>query len=227
MYLTIGTDEIKKEYFLKIKNHDNKPSGGLWLTKYDPNIPNYNEWIDYLIEHPHLLYYKNLQLNDLKASVVNLKENATIFQLNSLDQYQLLLNLYFTKNGFIDYEKLSQDYDGIFIQPLFSIGTDIPNLYKIFGVNTLIIFNYDCIKNYQKAHIIFKKNELIEYEISVLNELLYVSNINQDFLDLLNMLKNELPNKNQYELYQYIKQRLEELNIEKNDQMNLIRVLLH
>ena len=51
-YLTVGTNEIKKDLFIPVKDNTKnifKPTGGLWLTKYDERYKNYNDWVDYLI----------------------------------------------------------------------------------------------------------------------------------------------------------------------------------
>ena len=94
-----------------------------------------------------------------------LKENAKIIDINSFDtllylvkkypSYHHLLNYYqdiCEDNLIFDFESLSKDYDGIYVNP------NNPRLLKtkIFNswcVETLLLFNLDCIKEYQTVKI--------------------------------------------------------------------------
>ena len=157
IYLTVGTDNITKELFVPIKDSDNmyKPTGGLWLTKYDTKYNNYNAWVDYLIDNPNIFFYKN-KTNNIwcqPCSVVSLYDSAKIFNLDNEDRYQYLTNNYPNDICF-SYEDMSRYYDGIFVEllPLLrSNNPDILNLVKQYCVSTLLLFNLDCIDYYQSG----------------------------------------------------------------------------
>ena len=161
-FLTVGTSTISEELFLPIQNsrneHQIKPSGGLWLTSYNSNYPNYNEWIDFLINHQHLLYFKNDSTNPLKkeASLVVLNNNAKIYQLNSLKDLETLQSLFPHPFCIFSYEDLSNLYDGIYINNL-SLNYELfkKEIYTFsfntFGTRTLLLFNLNSIDYYQEA----------------------------------------------------------------------------
>ena len=90
-YLTVGTSEIKRDLFVPIKDGDEpsiKPTGGIWLTKYDSQYENYNEWVDYLIDNPNVLFYKSLAYDIWKqpCSLVKLNDDSKIFSLENTDR---------------------------------------------------------------------------------------------------------------------------------------------
>lgn len=164
-FLTVGIDYLDKKQFRNIRNRDQfKPINGLWTTHQDINVPWHNPWIDYLIFNNHSVFnLKYGQYTDyvLPAVFFTLKKKARILIISSRKDVENLHNNYpYGSNVFfVDYEKLSADYDGIFF-----------NTYAIFQcehldseffntgvsplcVNTLILFNLECIKYYQKSEV--------------------------------------------------------------------------
>lgn len=164
IYLTVGTDIITKEQFIPIKNGDEgiyKPTGGLWLTEYDINYDNYNTWVEYLIDNPSVLLFKS-RLNPWSqpCSVVKLKDDANIFNLKTQNDFEYLMDKYPTNNSCFSYETMCYDYDGINVN-LFSLITnnnkkEIFNLIRQYCVNTLLLYNLDCIEYYHPAKLSIK-----------------------------------------------------------------------
>lgn len=154
-YLTLGTKEITEEKFNKIKNRNSnlKPTGGLWLTQYCEET--YNPWIDYILENSYLFFYKYKYNFEQDCSIITLKNNTKIINLNN-NTFDYLLKEY-PNNNVISYEKLSEDYDGIYVD-LFKLKSSTLNEetkrnLNTFGVNTLLLFNLKCIDYYQSGTV--------------------------------------------------------------------------
>ena len=201
-YLTIGTNQILADLHQPIKNGQTKPTGGLWATLHNDNYPHYNPWIEFISIHPHILFYKNPHGNPflLPASLITLKNNANIFILKSSNQLEFLKKYYPTNDGWIDFEKLSQDFDGIFI--------DISSIYnnakqedkcKIaeFAVSTLIIFDLNCIEHYQKAKVDIEpfdyefEKEFTNYTIVIEKEVQKITDSSSEIGSLITQIKSQ------------------------------------
>ena len=153
-YLTVGTDKIDKDMFVTISDVNAhsmiKPSGGLWLTEFNTDYPNYNCWIDFLLHsNCNVLFHKSIGNDPFKqpCCVVSLKDEANIYKLDSEDSYRYLINNYSNGNGGFSYEKMSHDYDGIFVN-LNSMSYEMRNRFRSFDVNSLILFKFECIDYY-------------------------------------------------------------------------------
>ena len=119
-YLTVGTREITQELFMNVEDTDKesiKPRGGLWLTRYDSQFDDYNEWVDYMIANPVTLYYKsrNYSMWEQPCSLVTLHDNANIYQLNGQENFDYLRTNYPLANDKFSYEQISHVYDGMFV----------------------------------------------------------------------------------------------------------------
>ena len=154
-YLTVGTNEITKELFREIEDTDPnniKPRGGLWLTKYENEY--YNEWIDYLLEDSVTFFYKSRgsSLWNQPCSLVTLKDSANIYQLFDENGLNFLKQNYHLDYDKFSYREISHIYDGMYIdiyKLMLKLDSDTrQRLYK-FGVNSLILFNLNCIDFYQ------------------------------------------------------------------------------
>lgn len=176
-YLSVGSGYISSDLFLEIKNTNGiKPTGGIWATDYNLNYPNYNEWVDYLCANSYILYYKIAEnYYYLPATYFILKEDANIFTLDSLEKIAFLKEKY-PYNGWVDFEKMSKDYDGIYVDThkLMSIKDELSSMItSAFSVRTLLLFNPYCIKHYQRANValsnidFYNKNEFGEYTITL------------------------------------------------------------
>ena len=183
-YLTVGTRKITKELFRPVEdvNGSIKPRGGLWLTEYNELYNSYNDWVDFLINNSVVFFYKSRKYSmwEQPCSLVTLKANANIFYLQSRENLDYLINNYSLDNKF-SYQEISHIYDGVFIN-MFKLIQEIDN-YQLckqlfsFDVNSLILFNLDCIDYYQKGTVNIEPfdyeygdSELSHYEINIENE---------------------------------------------------------
>ena len=158
-YLTVGTNEIVKDLFREVEDTESssmKPRGGLWLTKYENE--HYNEWVDYLLEDSVAFYYKSKgsSIWEQPCSLVTLRENANILELSDGNTLDSLKRKYYLNDDKFSYQELSHYYDGIFVD-MYKLLHDVNDqrLYK-FGVNSLILFNLDCIEYYQSGLVLIE-----------------------------------------------------------------------
>ncbi|MBR7042455.1 MAG: hypothetical protein IKI04_03030 [Bacilli bacterium] len=156
-YLTVGTSEITRERFIDIEDTEGaniKPRGGLWLTEYYDE--HYNEWVDYLLGDSVALYYKSRgsSIWEQPCSLVTLNESANIYTLKDNEGLDFLKKNYPLHDDKFSYKAISNLYDGIYVDmyKLIKVADDDTRmrLYK-FGVNSLILFNLDCINYYQSG----------------------------------------------------------------------------
>ena len=209
-YLTVGHDSILPELFLPIQNPslagNLKPTGGIWGSPFSEEIPNYNTWVEYLIKNPYLLVYKNHYSSFFSqpCTVINLKEKANILTLNTPESLTQFLNTYQTATGYLDYEYLSQIYDGIYIE-LTKLHSKVDYSLQLklqkFAVDTLIIFHLDCIDTYQRARLEIEPFDLeysgyycgdISYTIQVNPQKLEVQPLEVDLKEKLESLRKKL-----------------------------------
>lgn len=244
-YLSVGTNKLSSELFLDIKNTTGvKPTGGLWATIYDMNYLNYNEWVDYLCENPHVLFYRNFDdPYNLPAVLFELKENANILKVDSIEKALYLIAKY-PYNNWIDYEKISKDYDSIYIDiNCFSRKNEdiYQKVVSAFSVRTLILFNLNCIKDYQKAtinlsYIDLENNyEFPEYEIIINEKKNKIDIQNIEVQTLIEIIKKYIQDNNieiNIENYKTIKnifqdaidEALKECNIHQKDTLLIRKV---
>ncbi len=164
-YLTVGTNEIKRDLFRKVEDTDlvnsMKPRGGMWFTEYDKNIKNYNSWVDFMMARPNILFYKNRGSNPLiqPCSIVTLNSDVNIYALHNGPTLDYLLKCFPYKDKF-SYEMLSRYYDGIYVNlgSLYCSNYDsnVISKFSSFDVSSLILFNSDCINYYQSGNINIK-----------------------------------------------------------------------
>lgn len=168
-FLTVGTNDITEEKFVPVSNKDNvydlKPLGGIWLTEYYPQYNNYNEWVDFMLRNPYVLFYKFNDAFKLPCSMVALNENSNIFMLDSEEKYQYLCDKYPLGNGKFDYIQMSNDYDGIYVSLSGLASNDkkdvIYRKFANFGINSIVLFNMNCIDYYVPG---FVNIEPFDYE---------------------------------------------------------------
>lgn len=155
-YLCVGTNIIYKDLFLDVTNGiKGKPKGGIWATKY--TSPYYNEWMEFLKGHPSALFYRYPSSPfKLPAIVITLKEDSSIFIVDSREKLEYLKVKYPTPDNWIDYTSLAKDYDAIFVDihtALSLPNTDERKNLWSFGVTSLIISNPNCIEFYEQAQV--------------------------------------------------------------------------
>ncbi len=209
-YITIGNPIISKDIFRNIlrplDNFSFKPTGGLWASEFISNFNKISPWYDYLKEAKSIATYM-LQYKDLKlASIFTLKENANILIIDSVNQILELSKKYpsyhhiLTNNNNIifDFEEISRKYDGIYLNYNNLLYQTTINTFDSWNVNTLLIFNLDCIKEYQtvKINIDFEDYDPLPYiddkDISMPKEIQAESNTYRKLSNNIKAIYNEL-----------------------------------
>ena len=176
-YIMVGAPIITKEIFRNVlrplNNHELKISGGFWASEYISEICDISDWFTYLRANREIAERKNLNI----STIFTLKDSAKILVIDKPEQIEELAKKYpsyhhrlgyyedgINKGLTFDYEKLSQEYDGIYVN-LSKLGfKNTITTFEKWCVNSLLLFNIDCIKEYQRAPIIFDiKNSYSTY----------------------------------------------------------------
>lgn len=164
-YIMVGSPIISKELFRNVlrplDNYNFIPNGGFWASDY---IDEYkiSEWNKYLHQIPELADAKNTT----QSTIFTLKDDAKILTIETADDILSLSKKYPSYHhtlGYIDditdrttlfdFEMLSKDYDGIYLNYKNISKENKTMVFKDWVVNTLLLFNLDCIKEYQRAPI--------------------------------------------------------------------------
>ena len=164
-YVTIGTKNIAEDIFRKILRpldiNFYKPNGGLWSSEFISRIYCISEWPDYLLyDNQHTASYKNINA----GAIFTLKNNAKILNIDSEEKiielsqkypswHYILTHYDNPELNIIDFETLSKDYDGVEVS-INKLGYNKPGLtFNSWSVNTLLLFNLNCIEKYQSVDI--------------------------------------------------------------------------
>lgn len=164
-YVTIGTKNIAEDIFRKILRpldiNFYKPNGGLWSSEFISRIYCISEWHDYLLyEDQETASYKNINA----GAILTLKNNAKILNIDSEEKiielsqkypswHYILTHYDNPELNIIDFETLSKDYDGVEVS-INKLGYNKPGLtFNSWSVNTLLLFNLNCIEKYQSIDI--------------------------------------------------------------------------
>ena len=164
-YVTIGTKNIAEDIFRKILRpldiNFYKPNGGLWSSELISRIYCISEWHDYLLyEDQETASYKNINA----GAIFTLKSNARILNIDSEEKiielsqkypswHYILTHYDNPELNIIDFETLSKDYDGVEVS-INKLGYNKPGLtFNSWSVNTLLLFNLNCIEKYQSVDI--------------------------------------------------------------------------
>lgn len=167
-YIMVGSPIITKEIFRKVliplNNYDFKPSGGFWSSLHISNLSNISEWFTYLMEATSIAKFKDIN----QSTIFTLKESAKILTINSPAQILELAKIYpsyhhilgyykniTNRNTIFNFQKLSQDYDGVYIDFNLFMNQMETDVFDKLGASSLLLFNLDCIKEYQTAKITF------------------------------------------------------------------------
>ena len=169
-YITIGTPIISNDIFRNIlrplDNFSLKPTGGLWASKFNLPYGKICPWFDYLLDARGIARSISEYRDLTKATIFTLKEDANILTINTSNQilelskkypsyYQSLNYIYeiTERNTIFDYEALSKVYDGIYIN-YEEIYREIKSeVFDSWSIDTLLLFNLNCIKEYQSVKI--------------------------------------------------------------------------
>lgn len=174
-YITIGTPIITKEIFretlIPLNNYSFKPSGGFYASEHINNFYTISPWFRYLKRADGIARYKNIN----QSTIFTLKETAKILYIDSLEKVLELAKKYpsyhhklihhkeiNSTNTIFDFETLAEHYDGIYVNVnkfYNEIGTIVFDTWR---VNSLLLFNLDCIKEFRTAPIdIDKKGDYL------------------------------------------------------------------
>lgn len=174
-YIMVGAPIITKEIFRNVlrplDNYTFKPSGGFWASEYI-GPESISDWYKYLIYAKEIAKEKNIN----QSTIFTLKENAKILTIDTIENvlelsikypsYHHLLGHHYDEKSIqttiFDFEKISKDYDGIYVnvKKLRYRGTSV---FNDWNVNSLLLFNLDCIKEYQTTPIIYDINNYYDY----------------------------------------------------------------
>jgi hypothetical protein len=152
-YMNVGTDVLRREYWNPVMDSENKlkPVCGLWCTEH--KFDSYSAWIDYMLSAPSVFAHKTLNKDPFvqKAVVVSLKTGAKILTLRGEEGTHLYKDVY----GY-SFEKMGEDYDGVYVDLGNVIGSTSDERYKIakvYSISSLILYNLDAIESYRSATI--------------------------------------------------------------------------
>ena len=186
-YLTIGKDNINYDNFRKIEDNNLtknmvKPSGGLWFTKHNELI-NYSIWMDYILEHKSILFYKYKEyMNkdsswEIPCSLVTLNKDSNIFILDDYDKYKFLVGKDPLNDMIFSYRNMSVDYDGIYVDLNWNYLSKAIDLSR-YGVDSLLLYNLKCIDNYRVGKILVESFDAEDY--NMYDNVLYDIRINNE-----------------------------------------------
>ncbi|HAU88597.1 MAG TPA: hypothetical protein DCW90_24920 [Lachnospiraceae bacterium] len=167
--LTAGITELEESKFQPITNGDsimlNKPSGGLWGSTYTPDEDYPSHWIDWCVGEQWRVENFGIGVSyELKSEskVIELAEVSDY--LNMMDTYGMILNpingklidigslgAYFEYiRSFINFEKLSRDYDAFhltkdaFYKMRMGMFTDNLHMNRMKQLRCADFYSYDC-----------------------------------------------------------------------------------
>ena len=170
-YIHVGSEYLDSSLFQKIgnpkENTSLKPTGGLWLSEYHDN---YCVWIDYLLNNKSTFYYKYGLNNSIPSIIISLKQSARIYYIRNMQDLEFLFLYYPSRTCYFDYQSLSEDYDGICIDPFNFWNNADPNIKKAMfkiSIKSLILFNLECIENHEKTfvHLNLNTEDYTDYYI--------------------------------------------------------------
>ncbi len=212
-YIMIGSKIITKELFRPIlrplDNYSTKPSGGFWACEYK-DLFRISDWFSLLLSDPDIRKYKNIKY----ATLFSLKQTAKILNINTKEQVEYLQAKYpsqhhqmFSYKNIneipIDYEKLSTLYDGLYVDIYKLSSYKATETFKNWDINSLVLFNLDCIDKYQSMNINDNNNLYYLSRIDgIKKEVLPLSN---DYIKLYTQISKYIDNNliKQYNQYTY------------------------
>ena len=143
-FVHIGNFDIKKEMFIDILNDGIKPYGGFWACPNNNIDGSISDRTDYILEN---LNGKFLRFNENRGCLFNLKETASILYLLNDDDVKKVKEK-FSNGKYIDYEKISNIYDALYVNP-YSLSYNLrQNEFYNWNMRSLVVFNLDCIEEY-------------------------------------------------------------------------------
>lgn len=166
LWLHMGPEELKKEAYNEIKNQMmfNKPYGGLWASPYEERESGryLSDWHEQSVQ----MGFEESK----KAVLFSFKKNARVCVIDNQEDLIQVVNTYpanesypnelkfLIRHKYIDYEKLKQDYDVIYLTEKGQWTTRNPLTnweYSLYGWDcaSCIVLNFDVIDKQLKVTI--------------------------------------------------------------------------
>lgn len=164
-FLVVGIREIVTGKFEKIENRKLsalfKPNGGLWASDFKENDYYKSDWIRFCTLNASDWLDSDCVRFTLKGDARILVINNKTILLELLSKYKRIITIPdslkiledFYKRCYIDFELLSKDYDGIYVDFNWfkrfrseeCSDKDYRDLFNLWDVNSLLLFNLNCI----------------------------------------------------------------------------------
>lgn len=149
--LCAGIEHIEESKFLKIKNQQlfNKPIGGLWSSPFRENDTYKSHWLEWCSEE---CFNKG---DEEHGVIFELVDEARVLTIDGIEDLKEATLKYEAKNElemfdrkYLDFEKLSNDYDAIYLTRNGEQKTRYTFEYSLYGwdVETILVLNYEAIK---------------------------------------------------------------------------------
>lgn len=176
-----------------------KPTGGLWCSNYFSST--FNEWVDYISTKP--FYYSNYVTEgnpfNINCVIVTLKDGSSILDISTVEGFKELVEKYK-----YDFEKVADDYDGIYLDPYKMFDVNPANreeIMRLYSVKTLCLFDLEKVEEYKKGLIVvdpfdytdYCKND-VYYETIVSERSYQVEGISEEYQKFLEIMYEELKN---------------------------------
>jgi len=157
-YITTGISEFDINKFVKPINRRcfNKPYGGLWGCRYEPENEYVSSWVEWCIG-------ENFDA-DLKTGIIySLKDDNRKYTINSYGNLKAIVNKYPLRdeaipkgmfNPVMDYEAIQNKYDVIELTYQGQCTTRLSHPHSLYGwdVACILILNPDIITNVRPWH---------------------------------------------------------------------------
>lgn len=147
--ISLGIREIREDFFVKphLNCLPNKPIGGLWASPFTPNEDFISPWA---------MVSEDMGLNKHTSfgTVFTLKKSARVFVINDEEDAMDLYNKYPSTSISklmlsFDWEKISQDWDCIYLTGIGEALTRFSNPISFYGwdCESALILNLDIVEN--------------------------------------------------------------------------------
>lgn len=178
IHIYSGNNSISKEEWQPIQNlpYQNKPVGGLWLSKYNGEDYNICEWLDFIqdeiAENGEYSTLYRMASNYMGGFLVKLKENSNVLIIENEEELEQIKSKYLLCKS-LNYEKIAETFDALYIN-LFALPSKYWSKYqdnyfnfKTWGCSTLLIFNFESIESFEPIEIetVIESNGSIYYKL--------------------------------------------------------------
>ena len=114
---------------------------------------------------------------EIPCSLVTLSKDSSVFILDDYDKYCYLLKKYSLGNNSFSYKNMANDYDGMYIDLNWNYFEKKLDFSK-FGVDSLLLYNLNCIDNYEAGKILVESFDAEDY--NMYDNVLYDIRINNE-----------------------------------------------